>query len=317
MAVPRRNAMSCATPLLSGLSNGSIACYGLWDFGDAFGNDVNMCATTGQTAYSYSALGCRVATSACQSGSAVATEMLNTYKPWDSATDNVPLASDAQIAAIAGNLNSTESLVRSQLIRVWIYTCAPAAVAAPVPGSTVSKHRLRMCAIQDTNSLGLVTRFVGRDECLRGCARAFLNYGNQSIALSCQYRDEFGNHEALLGKNLSSLAGVANPTIMVTYQGMWQLDYTRNVAFVRLHVSLSQIATSDVIVPYSTLPKTGMAGRNYVHVSGQVVIPRGSKSANIYVETSVVRRGEIFSVQLGQPNIGTVSSILNKANVAW
>lgn len=120
---PESNAFSCTSPAQAGLSTGSLACYGLWDFGSAFGNDRDMCGAEGASAYNQPALGCKVKTTACASGTAVASKVLQLYKPWDSASDIAPLASAAELVEIADRLNSSEELVRSNVLRVWQYSC--------------------------------------------------------------------------------------------------------------------------------------------------------------------------------------------------
>ena len=115
---PKTNAMSCANPPKTGLAAGSLACYGLWDFGNEFGEDQNMCA---RDSYGTPKTGCKVSTGACVGGSATATRVLDTYAQWHDA--NATLASETDITQIAQNLKTTPDAVKQQLIRVWEYTC--------------------------------------------------------------------------------------------------------------------------------------------------------------------------------------------------
>ncbi len=116
---PKVNKMSCSNSTKTGLTSLELACYGLWDFGNEFGNDQNMCPPSG---YSSATTGCTVNTSICQSGRATATRTLDVYAPWHTSSGPA-LASTADIATIASNLNSTPSAVSSQIIRIWEYTC--------------------------------------------------------------------------------------------------------------------------------------------------------------------------------------------------
>lgn len=63
---------------------GDLACYGFWDFGDAFGNDQFMCGSCGDSGNGESAkaTGCTIETPACRSGKAVARRAIDVYTPW-------------------------------------------------------------------------------------------------------------------------------------------------------------------------------------------------------------------------------------------
>ena len=134
VAGPKNNVMSCSSPSRSGLDVGALACYGLWDFGNEFGNDQNMCPPG---SYSTASTGCFVATSACQTNKAIASRVLDVYAPWHQA-NGPALATESELATIASNLQSSTGAVRSQIIRLWEYTCAGLDAEAGV--STVSNQ---------------------------------------------------------------------------------------------------------------------------------------------------------------------------------
>ncbi|OGG44519.1 hypothetical protein A2841_02920 [Candidatus Kaiserbacteria bacterium RIFCSPHIGHO2_01_FULL_48_10] len=129
---PQVNAMSCSTPPKTGLGAGTLACYGLWDFSKEFGDDQNMCPT-GSNGYSLATTGCVIATSACASGKATASRVVDIYTPWHS-NPAIPLATTAEIDQYARNLNSTSAAVSKQIIRLWEYSCsgAPTVVTTSV-----------------------------------------------------------------------------------------------------------------------------------------------------------------------------------------
>lgn len=131
--IPRANAMSCRSPSLIGRLAGEVACYGLWDFGDAFGNDQHMCSGAGESAYSSPAPGCKIPTIACASGLAVASQVLNIYQPWDQTSDGVDLANETEVEEIATHLNTAPTVIRQQLIRIWKYTCTTPSDEIGVP----------------------------------------------------------------------------------------------------------------------------------------------------------------------------------------
>jgi hypothetical protein len=122
---PGSNAMRCSVASGAARTNGTLACYGVWDFGAEFGNDVDYCG-----AYNGIQIGCRINTPRCQSGQAVATRVVSTHTPWY-AVGSVQ-ATDADYTVIAANLLTTVPAVKQHLIRVWEYTCV--ATVSPGPG---------------------------------------------------------------------------------------------------------------------------------------------------------------------------------------
>lgn len=109
---PKTNVMNCATTLDGNKANGSLACYGLHDYGDEFGNDQSTCGGLDPIYENRLPTGCVIPAKMCASDRAIATE----YTMVRSATDN-------QIAEWAKNFRASEISVRNQLVRMWEYEC--------------------------------------------------------------------------------------------------------------------------------------------------------------------------------------------------
>jgi hypothetical protein len=109
---PGVNAMSCSKPSLFGLTQMQEACYGIWDYGNEFGGDSDMCPPAGVA--QLPTTGCVVKTTACQSGQAIATRMVNPISMSLSSSD---------LETFARNLKSTKEAVRAQIPALWVYTC--------------------------------------------------------------------------------------------------------------------------------------------------------------------------------------------------
>jgi hypothetical protein len=111
---PGVNAMACDRARTgSGLPLGTLACYGLWDSGNEFGEDQNAC---GGIDYSYQKMkptGCVVSAPVCTSGRAIAA---NSYNISSSLAPSV-------ISRLARDFKTTDGAVLSQLLTVWEYTC--------------------------------------------------------------------------------------------------------------------------------------------------------------------------------------------------
>lgn len=106
---PKYNAMNCSSPSFLGKQAGEVACYGVWDYGNEFGDDKDMCQ---ESIYGKAKTGCIVKTTACVSGSAVATRVL------------FPTSSSQDISVMASNFKtSTGAVSSSNLLNVWEYTC--------------------------------------------------------------------------------------------------------------------------------------------------------------------------------------------------
>ncbi|WP_044236712.1 hypothetical protein [Chondromyces apiculatus] len=104
---PHTNAMRCSTRPSLNLPPGELACYGVWDFGDAFGDDEDMCETGGMPK-----TGCTVSTSACASGLARTHEVVT-----------IGGATEESLATIAANLDVTVEVLREEMVYVWVYDC--------------------------------------------------------------------------------------------------------------------------------------------------------------------------------------------------
>jgi hypothetical protein len=83
----------------------------VWDYGDEFGNDQDMCQSSN---YITGITGCIVSTSICSSGKAKATKHV---KPTSLSM------SSSEIATYASNLNASKAAIKTQLPGLWEYTC--------------------------------------------------------------------------------------------------------------------------------------------------------------------------------------------------
>lgn len=109
LAGPKINVLSCSSSSLSQVEDWSFACYWLWDYGNEFWNDQNMCP---KYEYSTTSTGCVINTNICTSGKAKATKV---FSPSSLSSSDLVLLSE--------KLQSTSSVVKSQLITLWEYTC--------------------------------------------------------------------------------------------------------------------------------------------------------------------------------------------------
>ena len=67
---PKKNIFNCNRSVMAKVASGSIACYGMWDYGEDFGGDVKMCGSyDGKT-------GCVIQTPVCTSGTAKAAKYI-------------------------------------------------------------------------------------------------------------------------------------------------------------------------------------------------------------------------------------------------
>lgn len=119
------NALNCSDTSKKNLLPGQLACYGIWDFGEFYGGDINMCGADDLmvNAYFYPTTGCQITAKSCSNGIAIASKMFNTYAEWDADDDGVNMATTSEIKKVAAALNSTESLIKQEMIRVWEYRC--------------------------------------------------------------------------------------------------------------------------------------------------------------------------------------------------
>jgi peptidoglycan hydrolase-like protein with peptidoglycan-binding domain len=118
---PGSNAMSCSAPRTTGQAQGATACYGVWDYGSAFGNDKDMCNDYA------SGTGCTVSTTACSSGVAVASRYVT-----------ISSASASDLSTIASNLGVSVDVLKANMVAVWIYGCATPTSVTAIPTATAS-----------------------------------------------------------------------------------------------------------------------------------------------------------------------------------
>lgn len=114
---PKKNIFGCDRSVTTKVASGSIACYGMWDYGEDFGGDVKMCG-------SYDGkIGCVIQTPVCSSGSAKASKYIN----------NSSLTSST-LGTISSRLGVSEGVAKSGIAGLWEYTC----VGASEPLTTTS-----------------------------------------------------------------------------------------------------------------------------------------------------------------------------------
>lgn len=114
-AYPRVNNFSCLAAGGPGtLPPGALACYGLLDYGNAFGNDPDPCPDI----FSPPSIGCTLAATQCASGTATATA----FYEYHGGAPNLPIT-DPSISSAAPRFGSYIDLVWRGVIRMWDYTC--------------------------------------------------------------------------------------------------------------------------------------------------------------------------------------------------
>ncbi len=97
----------CSVPASSGLAAGTEVCYGIWDYGDALGGDVDMCG-----GYSAATTGCVVSAPACASGKAEAVKYYS-----------APGMSQAVLEYAANNMKVTPTFLQQNMVMLWVYNC--------------------------------------------------------------------------------------------------------------------------------------------------------------------------------------------------
>lgn len=111
---PQKNNFNCDRSVSTKVASGSIACYGMWDYGEDFGGDVHMCGDyDGKT-------GCVISTPVCSSGAAKATKYIGSGS-----------LSTANLPTISRQLGVSEAVAKAGIAGLWEYTCS-----APVPATT-------------------------------------------------------------------------------------------------------------------------------------------------------------------------------------
>jgi len=107
---PKKNNFACNRSQRQKYSEGSVACYGMWDYGNDFGNDKDMCGM-----YRDGQLGCKVKAPVCTSGEAKATKYYS--------NSQFKRMSGSIISGIARNLQSDVTTIKEGVAGLWEYSC--------------------------------------------------------------------------------------------------------------------------------------------------------------------------------------------------
>jgi peptidoglycan hydrolase-like protein with peptidoglycan-binding domain len=118
---PGVNHFSCGRTVATKIANGTLGCYGMWDYGDQFGGDTRVCGTLGS-----GTTGCTIKTPVCSSGSATVSRYISNADLSGAVLDNV-----------AARLKVTTGVAKAGVAGLWAYTCAPAPAA--VLGVSISQ----------------------------------------------------------------------------------------------------------------------------------------------------------------------------------
>ena len=133
---PQKNIFNCDRSVTTKIASGSVACYGMWDYGNDFGGDVKMCGNyDGQT-------GCIITTPVCTSGTAQATKYIGNRS-----------LSTANLSTISNRLGVTEAVAKAGIAGLWEYTC----VGATTPGSVTSSCLSGVTKYSEGTSLQEIT----------------------------------------------------------------------------------------------------------------------------------------------------------------
>jgi hypothetical protein len=128
---PKVNRMSCANPRDGQLPLGAVACYGLHDYGDEFGEDADMCGGGSFDSRYYLQTGCVIPAMMCRSNRAISARHYS-----------IGSASAEKIAELAKNFGATEAAVQKQLSSMWEYECTD----KPLTG--LEKPQLNVAALE-------------------------------------------------------------------------------------------------------------------------------------------------------------------------
>ncbi len=145
---PGKNIMNCSRSNASSLEDGKLACYGIWDQGDEFGWDTNMCPNNenGDGIFAPKT-GCVIKTNICKSGVATATAYHTPNK----------ISDDQKINTIIENLWADANAVTSHVLRLWEYTCGKNVTPAEETGilSVFADGTLVMTGVDMSKSVAL------------------------------------------------------------------------------------------------------------------------------------------------------------------
>ncbi len=120
VAAPGKNAFGCNRSVTTKVASGTLACYGMWDYGDDFGGDKNMCGD-----YSAGKRGCVIQTPVCVTGAAKATAFLQ--------SGAIPAT---KLAAISTRLKVSPEVATAGIAGLWEYTCTSPITAGAVLGAS-------------------------------------------------------------------------------------------------------------------------------------------------------------------------------------
>jgi hypothetical protein len=108
---PKKNAQSCDRAGAK-VSEGKVACYGVHDYGDEFGDDQNTCGGLSPSYDKKLPTGCVIPAPICKSGRAIASDF---FSPEEK--------SKSEIRSLAKKFATTQQAFTSQLVSVWEYRC--------------------------------------------------------------------------------------------------------------------------------------------------------------------------------------------------
>lgn len=120
VTAPGKNAFACDRSVATKVASGTLACYGMWDYGDNFGGDKSMCGSLGAPKK-----GCVIQTPVCVTGAAKATEFFTN----DTLTT-------AKLATISTRLKVTPEVAKDGIAGLWEYTCTSPITAGAVLGAS-------------------------------------------------------------------------------------------------------------------------------------------------------------------------------------
>lgn len=141
---PMKNSLGCDRSVTTKLADGTLACYGMWDYGNAFGGDKTMCGIQGA-----GKIGCEIKTPICSSGSAKATAYYTGSK-----------MTTGQLNFAARLLGTTPALVKKEVAGLWDYVCTPPSIVA-LPTCTLVASPISIMAGQTARLSWLSTNTAG------------------------------------------------------------------------------------------------------------------------------------------------------------
>lgn len=166
-AAPQVNYMDCNNTMgRTAQENGKIGCYGVWDYGNSFGGDKNMCQ---KSIYGKSTKGCIIETQTCKSGYASATRRFTPA--------NLDI-NGRKLRVLAKNLKTDIYTLRDEMVTVWEYTCMENPETAKK-----STHRVYM-----NGRLAIRTNNITKADSLANCKLNARN--NTSANIVCIWNNQ-------------------------------------------------------------------------------------------------------------------------------